>query len=325
MLGVSYIITIYNKASFIPYMLAGLESQQGDFEKQFIFINDGSTDASMDIIRNTTKTWSNTIYIDQLNQGPAIATNHAAKHAIYPYLKMVDADDVLAPYATKLLLHALNQSDSAAAYSLPLDINTSIDYSHGIFFPEEPKSIDVTVVNDTLYTVIKMGWAGSSNLMVKTAAFKAVGGCDETVFVQDWSLPLRLARCYSICFFRELIVYFPKTAMGRVMGNEPQMLHDLTSTQYNFIKQHPELANRYKKIAAKRCIGRAWKWQRRINNAPLCSKFFFLYAANRLKFPIDPLWLLEQTPSVFRHNHTIRIPQTKQKAVSCFGKNDLSV
>lgn len=308
MTGVSYIITVYNKAPFIDYMLTGLAAQTGDFEKQFIFINDGSTDNSMQQIRDKTKDWKHTHYIEQKNQGPAIATNNAVKHAIHPFLKMVDADDVLAPYATTLLLKALDKSKAAAAYSLPLHIDSSIDYTQGIHFPDAPDDIDVTVINDILFYVIKTGWAGSSNLMVRTHAFRTVGGCDESVFVQDWSLPIRIARLYDICLFRELIVYFPKIANGRVMGNEPQMLHDLTATQYHFIKQHPDLEKRYKKIAAKRCIGRAWKWERRINKAPILSKYFLLYAANRLNIPLNPLWLLEQAPKVFHKNQTIRIP-----------------
>jgi glycosyltransferase involved in cell wall biosynthesis len=308
MSGVSYIITVYNKAPFINYMLDGLASQTGDFKKQFIFINDGSTDNSMQLIREATQDWNNTLYIDQPNQGPAIATNNAAKKAIHPYLKMVDADDVLAPYATTLLLKAISKSNAAAAYSLPLGIDSSIDYSQDIQFPSEPDDIDVTVIDDILFYAIKTGWAGSSNLMVRRDAFHEVGGCDESVFVQDWSLPIRIARLYNICLFRELIVYFPKTATGRVMGNEPQMLHDLTATQYHFIKQHPDLDKRYQKMAAKRCIGRAWKWEQRINNASLFSKYFFLYAANRLGVPLNPLWLLKQTPEVFRKNNNIRIP-----------------
>lgn len=305
--GVSYIITVYNKAPFIPYMLTGLKNQSGDFERQYIFINDGSSDASMNIIRDETHDWPNTIYLDQVNQGPAIATNNAVKHASYPFLKMLDADDVLAPYATKLLLQAIG--DSAAAYSLPTDINASIDYRKGIHFPDEPQHIDVHTIDDILYHVIRTGWAGSSNLLVNTDAFRTVGGCDEGVFVQDWSLPIRLARHYKIHYFRDLIVYFPEVAEGRVMGNSAQMLHDLTCTQYHFIQQHPDLEKRYKKLAAKRCIGRAWKWEKRMNHASIFSKYFFLYAANRLGIPLDPLWLLQQTPQVFRTHHDVRIPE----------------
>ena len=307
-MGVTYIITIYNKAPFIPYMLEGLAAQTGDFERQYVFVNDGSTDNSMAIIRELTRDWQDTVYIDQANQGPAIATNRAVREARYPYLKMVDADDVLAPYATKLCLQALAQTQSAAVYSLPTDCETSIDYSKGIQFPPEPESLTLTTPDDILYHVIRTGMAGSSALMVRTDAFRKVGGCDEAVFVQDFSLPLRLSRLYKISMFHELIVYFAKDAEGRVMGNAAQMLHDLTATQHNFIKAHPDLPKHYHKLAAKRCIGRAWKWAQRKQQAKVGSKYFWLYAANRLKIPLSSSWQLKQAQQVFYKQHTVRLP-----------------
>lgn len=306
LMGVSYLITIYNKAPYIPYMLEGLAAQMGDFEKQYIFINDGSTDESMTIVRESTRDWPNTVYIDQHNQGPAIATNRAAEHAIYPYLKMLDADDVLAPYATSLCLKAIEQSQSAAVYSLPLNFEMGIDYSQGIEFPQEPENLTLITPDDSLFYVLKTGMAGSSTLMVRRDAFVRVGGCDEQVFVQDFSLPIRLAQYYTISFFREPIVYFTKEAEGRVLGNPAQVLHDLTASQHNFIKAHPRLPNRYKKIAAKRCMGRAWKWAQRMHNAPVGSKYFWLYAANRLKLPLSPAWQLQQAQQVFYKHHQIR-------------------
>ena len=49
--GVSYIVTVYNKASFLPATIAALAAQQGDFEREFIFVDDGSTDGSIDQLR----------------------------------------------------------------------------------------------------------------------------------------------------------------------------------------------------------------------------------------------------------------------------------
>lgn len=308
MTGVTYIITVYNKAPFIPYMLDALAAQEGDFGRQYVFINDGSTDDSTALIRERTRDWQNTVYIDQQNQGPAIATNRAAAHAEYPFLKLVDADDVLAPYATKLCLQALEQSQSAAVYSLPLNFVMGIDYSKGIAFPPQPTQLTLTTLDDSLYYVLKTGMAGSSTLMLRTAAFREVGGCDESVFVQDFSLPIRIAARYSISFFREPIVYFTKEAEGRVLGNPVQVLHDLTASQHNFVKTHPDLPKRYHKIAAKRCIGRAWKWAQRQQQAKVGSKYFWLYAANRLGIPLSPRWQLQQARQVFYKQHHVRIP-----------------
>lgn len=314
MTGISYIITLYNKAPFVPYMLSGLASQIGDFPKEFIFINDGSTDDSMAIVREKTAGWDNIIMIDQDNQGPAIATNRAVARAQYPYLKMVDGDDVLAPYAGKLMQAIAQKTAAGAVYSYPAANTSHINYENGIQFLPEPALDDLTIttLQDTLFHVLRSGWSGSSNLLVERDAFLAVGGCDEQVFVQDWSLPLRIAAHYPIVHFPHLIVYGPNNATGRVMGNHPQMIHDLTATQYHFMQSHPALSARYRRLAAKRCTGRAWKWAKRENQAGFRSKYFWLYLANRLQLPLNPLWQMAQSQQVFYDKHTIRLPQPSQ-------------
>mgnify|MGYP007000072118 len=49
------------------------------------------------------------------------------------------------------------------------------------------------IMSDAITKLLAKGWGGSSNLMIKTESFKKVGGCDENVFVQDYSIPLRIA------------------------------------------------------------------------------------------------------------------------------------
>ena len=119
MTGVSYIITLYNKSPLIPWMIKGLASQVGDFEKQFIFVDDGSTDGSLDLVKNLTKKWTNTVYISQENQGPSIATNRAVERAVHPWIKVVDGDDILAPYAGKLMKEVAEKFKADAVYSWP--------------------------------------------------------------------------------------------------------------------------------------------------------------------------------------------------------------
>lgn len=51
MIDISYVITVYNKAPFLEAMLLSLGNQSGDFSREFIFVDDGSTDKSVEIIR----------------------------------------------------------------------------------------------------------------------------------------------------------------------------------------------------------------------------------------------------------------------------------
>ena len=43
---VSYIVTVYNKASYLPFVIDGLFRQEGEFDKEYIFVDDGSTETT---------------------------------------------------------------------------------------------------------------------------------------------------------------------------------------------------------------------------------------------------------------------------------------
>ena len=49
---VSYVATLFNKRAFLPYVIAGLAAQTGDFDRQYIFVDDGSSDDTVDVLRD---------------------------------------------------------------------------------------------------------------------------------------------------------------------------------------------------------------------------------------------------------------------------------
>ena len=52
--GVSFVIPVYNKANHLPGVLRQIKNQRGNFSKQYVFLDDGSTDDSLNIIRAET-------------------------------------------------------------------------------------------------------------------------------------------------------------------------------------------------------------------------------------------------------------------------------
>lgn len=100
-ISVSVIIPSYNGAHRISKLLAALENQdRSDFET--ILVIDGSTDNTLDIIRNTD--WSLDIKIlEQQNKGRAGARNAGAKIATAELLIFYD-DDVI-PEPNSISLH----------------------------------------------------------------------------------------------------------------------------------------------------------------------------------------------------------------------------
>lgn len=58
---------------------------------------------------------SDTRVIHQKNQGQVAATNAGVRATTLPWLKLVDGDDVLVPYATRILLDAAVSIDAKIA------------------------------------------------------------------------------------------------------------------------------------------------------------------------------------------------------------------
>ena len=66
------------------------------------------------------------------------------------------------------------------------------------------------------------------------------------------------------------------------MANKAQLLHDLTFTFQNFVADNPELPVAYKRLAFRRCAGRAWKMALRHHGASILSKYLWLNAYSQL-------------------------------------------
>ncbi len=91
---VSLIIPVYNVQNYLYNCLKSAVNQTlKDIE--IIIINDGSTDLSIDIIKNFIKCDERIIFINQQNQGLSHARNVGIKKAKGEYIAFLDSDDTI--------------------------------------------------------------------------------------------------------------------------------------------------------------------------------------------------------------------------------------
>lgn len=97
-LKVSVIIPVYNVEKYLRACLESVVNQTLE-NIEIICINDGSSDRSIDILREYAGKDDRFVIINQQNQGQSVARNKGINLAKGKYIYFLDSDDMIVPYA----------------------------------------------------------------------------------------------------------------------------------------------------------------------------------------------------------------------------------
>ncbi len=289
--GISVVVTLFNKEDFITQTLNSAIEQFTTRNFQIIVVDDGSSDNSFMIAKNLLKKLKkiDSLVFTQKNSGPSIAINNALKHVKYSFLKLLDGDDIISPDSLDYMKHQMELKNLDLLYGYWEWSNNPDKFK---FKKNKPPS---SIMVNPLKRFIISGWGGSSNLMVRTNVLKEVGGCDEAVFVQDFSIPLRIAgnhlkfknaKQFIIGESKKTICVGPAQIENRIMSNSSQTLYDLSLATLNYIDTAKELHDYLRRNALKKIIARCWSWRRRANKYSFFSWFFIIYLMSKINYKL---------------------------------------
>lgn len=112
---ISVVIPIYNGVEYIKKMISALNAQTYiNFE--VIFVNDGSTDGTLELLKNVDKHFLSRI-INQSNQGVSAARNCGLKNANGEYICFIDIDDDISSDFLSIHYSACNMFQSNISLS----------------------------------------------------------------------------------------------------------------------------------------------------------------------------------------------------------------
>lgn len=102
---VSYIIPCYNVEKYLPKCMESLSRQRIDNGAvvEYLFVNDGSTDNTLSLLKEFEKKESRAVVIDQQNKGVSAARNAGLKVAKGKYVFFIDSDDWLTDDASQII------------------------------------------------------------------------------------------------------------------------------------------------------------------------------------------------------------------------------
>src|SRR6187399_2292397 len=107
---VSIILPTFNRAAFLPKALAAITSQTYD-NWELIIVDDGSSDASGEIVRDLAPTIPQAIhYTWQKNAGAYAARNRGLDLARGAYMAFYDSDDLWMPHHLMRCVQALDDN-----------------------------------------------------------------------------------------------------------------------------------------------------------------------------------------------------------------------
>ena len=275
-IDVSFVMTVYNKEYYLPSVLLALFGQTGLQNPEYIFVDDNSTDKSVDIIKKFTKGMKNIRIIENKeNKGISPRTNQGIRAARGEYVRLLDSDDIFPLDSTeKMLLLAKGH-------------NVDMVYGNFIKTGEEPQDLTKRKLKIGTYKYYKDALMGvltdrftRMGQLIKNSVLKKCEGTDERVFIQDQSLPIRAALfAHGAIKMSANVVLVPKE-QGNFSGNKTQLDHDRFLAYAYAILDNTKLPKKYLKHMYKHAISAYWKLIKKTAKYPYWHDHFYVYLLN---------------------------------------------
>lgn len=199
---ISVVVAAYNAAATLEECLANIAAQTyRDFE--LIVVDDGSTDATPELLAKYAATWPWMTWLRQTNKGVASARNRAIERARGTLIAFQDADDVWLPEKLAEQV-ALFDRDPAIDLVFADSLDSTPDpVSPGTLFQQK------TPQRGLVLQRLLMGcFVLTSTVLVRKSAVLEVGGfIDGERLFEDVDLFLRLAEHHRFDYVDKVLVH----------------------------------------------------------------------------------------------------------------------
>lgn len=198
MIDISVVIPVYNAGDFIHTCLDSIIAQEGNHKYEIILVDDGSTDNSVEVIRqyekseDLVKSGGRIVLMQQQNAGPSKARNRAIEAAQGRYLAFIDADDYWKPEFFKRTVKFLDNHIECIGVSVQQQVDTVSGIHVSPEIPNEGLSdkeascyADGYVIKDFFRFWGERMHICPGGAMMRTDVVKATGGMREDLRITE--------------------------------------------------------------------------------------------------------------------------------------------
>lgn len=283
MTDVAIIIPTHNRATLLSASLDSALAQQFDGTFEIIVIDDGSEDATPQVMTDYVDRHGKTVrYIRQEKAGVVAARNRGLAASIAPFVAFLDSDDLWDPRKLQRQIDALKADDGIVVS------HTSFRYIDdvGRYTDEGPQRTDNPCVGRCTKKLLEEDLVIFSSVVARRSAILAAAAAEPhgEVFApgltnaQDYDLLLRLSRLGSFAYDAEPLTWYRLHDAHGAMGNLPRAYGYHCRVQLDFAKRWGDdvgvTAEDAQRHAGAFLEGRAASafWQRRFDQVRLFAK-----------------------------------------------------
>jgi len=197
---VSVIMPNYNKAQFVAEAIQSvLQQSMKDFE--FIIVDDGSTDGSLDVIRDVTRNDGRVrVLSNGNNRGVSFTINKGMREVTGKYVCLIGSDDLFRPERLERMVNALGGRLDLIAYTDLFRIDESGRTIRSSFLGSKKLPPE-----GYAYAHLLSNWVwGLATMMTSASAVEETGRFNESLtWGEDLDYVLRLTEKYEVILVRE--------------------------------------------------------------------------------------------------------------------------
>lgn len=241
---ISIIMPVYNAQDYLPETLASIQAQTlRDFE--VICVNDGSTDASVEILERTTAMDPRFSIVHQKNAGAGAARNFGFTYAKGEYSIFLDSDDLFSEQLLEKLYNAIteHQADIAACNFSRIHPDGRETQHEGVHTRWIPDGLQVFSYRDTPDYILRVINPTPWNKLYRTSFIRDKGlKYEEITSTNDITFAaVSVASAERVTYIRDSLVRYRVSRGGSISSGKSKNLNNIKIAVFSAVRQAREL------------------------------------------------------------------------------------
>ncbi|MGB0084702.1 MAG: glycosyltransferase [Rhodomicrobiaceae bacterium] len=243
---VSYLLTSYNKAGFLPCVLESIRREHAETGGEIIIIDDGSTDGSAVICRDFADLDPRVVLIEQPNHGIYAALNRIVPLAKSPWIRLCDSDDPLIPGSTAYLIEMAGLTGAAIAYGAAIDYGPQPLRVEALTTGRPATRAPFIHPDALLHLIEAMDFTTSRAIYRTNAAKTALPLPEILISCQDFALALRMTANGKLVRMPDPVCFYLRGASNQLSASHALTRHQtiriLQASRHYLQRRHRDAA-----------------------------------------------------------------------------------